>query len=326
MTMSIEQFRAQALNKTMSRRSVGGISKEQVQEAVSLNNLIEFFGEVYDHLDEKIRKAKLNGHTDLETELRNMRAIMRDYEPRPGDDPENVRERMGDLSLKVQNISDKFSGNWQNYIRALSDSLKETSLEGIEDVDFEEPEEEPEEEPGGDFEDIMGLGGEEEEEPEELEEPEEETPEEEESTYSDNNLSESVALVGSSKDPLLKEVARALMSLASQGIGQFTVGSLANQHGYQNAQKIISEAYQKNLIRPVANGTYQLCNHSVIRQMAEEKEIGDRVKVVSGGKEYTGMVKEKSPGGKYKVSFGDEAPEEHDDDREYEEPELGEPE
>ena len=338
--MSINQHKAHDLYKSMSRRRIGGNTQEKLmQEALSIEQVSNWFNAVYEHLDDKINLADEKGQTELVTELRNMRAIFRDYEPRIGDDSERANARLEDLFYKVRDLPDKFAGKFQDYVRKLVDTVQTASIEGVEEIPEpeieqapkeEEPakaggeEEKPEEKGEEDFEDILGLGGKE----------TKELPAKESKgkskTKTKSTINEAqMLIVGQDMD----EVARILMDLAKRGIGQFTVGRLAAEHGYQKAQQVIAEAYRHNLITPVAGGSYRLKNNQLLFRFIKEKKalaeagtrkIGDMVSVVSGGNKYQAMVKTLLPGGKYKLSFGDKAPEDEDAEREYEDDELGE--
>jgi len=181
---SLEQSRSARFNAAYKRRNIGGASAERLAEAYSLDAVSEWFESVYNQLDKQIEDAFINNQTDKQATLHNLRATMRDYEPRKGDDLEAIATRMEQLYMNLRKIADsgKLTGALQGYISKVAGQVKRVALAGVELPSVEEPEDKDfEGELGGS--EIGGEGGDEEiEVPEEGEEeeggefPEEEFP------------------------------------------------------------------------------------------------------------------------------------------------------
>jgi len=133
MTMSLAQAQAARFNAAYARRNVGGASTKGLNEAFELTAVVEWFNAVYDQIDDRIESAFINGDREKEIMLRQLRAIMRDYEPRSNDTPESVEKRMNDLSTELRRAADsnRLGGTFQDYISKLSGQVKKISLEGV---------------------------------------------------------------------------------------------------------------------------------------------------------------------------------------------------
>jgi len=122
-----------------------------------------------------------------------------------------------------------------------------------------------------------------------------------------------------------KYVAEKVLELANRGQSMITAGSFSVIAPVDECNTLFSLAQQYGMITRGSAGqctirsTYQLQD-----ELKEEVEIGDEVVVVRDGRKYPAMVKSEPDDKKVSLSFGDDAPEEHEDESEYEEDELGE--
>jgi len=116
----------------------------------------------------------------------------------------------------------------------------------------------------------------------------------------------------------VRQAARIIGDASANGASILSAGQFGDQ-----AQEVIATGMNNNLLSRTRTGHFSVNRPQILHNMNEEKEIGDSVMVVSGGKKYTGLIKSKKGGGRYTVSFGDDVPEDHDDDKDYSEDQFG---
>lgn len=166
---SLAQLQSERLNAAFHRRHVGGVSPRELREAVSMEKLADWFDTVYGQIDDRIDRAKSGNETEVETELRNFRAILRDYEPRAGMDGEEATHRLSELHTAIRSFPEEYAGTFRTYIQKIVDEVDKAAKAGVESADMELPGEEElgGEEPETGMPGLLGgigeLGGEEEE-------------------------------------------------------------------------------------------------------------------------------------------------------------------
>jgi len=123
----------------------------------------------------------------------------------------------------------------------------------------------------------------------------------------------------------IKQIARTLCKVAAGGSNMFTMAGLVDvcEGDIQEANELISEALARNIVERKSTGICYIRNINYLQELAEaDREVGDPVTVVHNGKKFSALVKERTPEGSYKLSFGDDKPD--DEDKEYTEDEFGE--
>lgn len=159
---SLSQIMSERLNAMYRRRYVGGVSKASLAEGVSLDKVTDWFKVIYSQVDDRIDRAKSAGETEMETDLRNFRSVLRDYEPRPGMDSDEATQRMSELYTALRNYPEEYSGTFRAYMQKVVDQVDKAAKTGIivpepgasgEEFGMETPGEE--ELPG----ELGGLGG-----------------------------------------------------------------------------------------------------------------------------------------------------------------------
>jgi len=129
---SLNQILMDRLYAAQSRRNIGGCSRKRLHEGVTLDTVTEWFKTIYSQIDSRIDQARNDKDTKVETDLRNFRAILRDYEPRPGMDSDEATGRMSELYTAMRHYPEEYSGTFRAYIQKVVDQVDKAAKAGIE--------------------------------------------------------------------------------------------------------------------------------------------------------------------------------------------------
>jgi len=102
-----------------------------IAEAVELKALSNWFNQVYDQLSDKIDAANRAGKKQLEIKLREVRATLKDYEPRMGQTSDEATNQMEQLYRDLEDTTVGMNGHMKDYLRQLKNSVKSVALDGV---------------------------------------------------------------------------------------------------------------------------------------------------------------------------------------------------